>query len=144
VILLSHHQLFSRYLAIADQTYNADLLSYFQDYIKHDNICAWFWGHEHLAAIYEPYLGLARGRCLGHGAVPIFFDSGTPYDEKASVQGTPLPNLPEVAVPADKYGHDGTVYYQGFALLELNKNKTGKASYYTTNQTEPMYQEELY
>ena len=143
VILLSHHQLFSRYLAIAGQTYNPDLLSYFQSYIQRDAVCAWFWGHEHLAAIYEPYLGLARGRCLGHGAVPIFYDAGTPYDEKASVGGTPLPNLPEVVVPPDTYCNDGTVYFQGFALLELNADQTGQAKYYTTNQATPMYQEEL-
>jgi predicted phosphodiesterase len=143
VILLSHHQLFSRYLAIADQPYNADLLGYFQQYIQPGNICAWFWGHEHLGAVYQPYLGLAKGRCLGHGAVPIFYDGGEPYAEKASVKGIPLPNLPEVVVAPEAFKNDGNVYFQGFALLELQADQTGQASYYTTDQLTPIYQETL-
>jgi hypothetical protein len=143
VVLLSHHQLFSRYLAIADQTYNADLMAPFKHYIEKEKISAWFWGHEHLVALYKPYLGLEKGRCLGHGAVPIFYEGGEPYDAKASVNGVPLPNLPEVALAPETFKNDGTVYYQGFALLELQADKTGKASYYTSEQCAPIYQEQL-
>ncbi|WP_022826270.1 metallophosphoesterase family protein [Hymenobacter norwichensis] len=143
VILLSHHQLFSRYQAIANRAYNAALLSSFQSYLQNDSICAWFWGHEHIAAIYKPYKGLAKGRCLGHGGVPVLYDAGAPYAEKASVKGVVLPDLPEVLVDPELFKNNGEVYYQGFALLELHADKTGTAHYYTTDQDKPIYEEDL-
>ncbi len=143
VILFSHHQLFSRYQAIADQTHNEDLLRDFQTYIGQGNISAWFWGHEHLMAIYAHYLGLDKGRCLGNGAVPIFYNGGAPYAERASVNSVPLPNLPEEQLNPTKFQNNGEVYFQGFALLELHADKTGKAYYYTTDQPTPIYEELL-
>jgi hypothetical protein len=34
----------------------------------------WFWGHEHTLEIFDPYMGLKRGRCVGASAVPVFGD----------------------------------------------------------------------
>jgi hypothetical protein len=33
-------------------------------------IALWLWGHEHSCNIFQPYVSLACGRCVGAGAVP--------------------------------------------------------------------------
>jgi hypothetical protein len=68
VIVLSHHQYFSRF----DNWYTkpAEQLA---EFISRPVL--WFWGHEHRLAIYEQFGvpgGLnAFGRCVGHGGVPV-------------------------------------------------------------------------
>jgi hypothetical protein len=68
VIILSHHQYFSRF----DHWYPKpakQLAEFFQRPVL------WFWGHEHRMAIYEKFVvkgGVtAFGRCIGHGGMPI-------------------------------------------------------------------------
>lgn len=85
-ILLSHHQLFSAFSQIGKPaadgsltTHNPNLLSLFNRLkATGRDIPAWFWGHEHNLCIYQPHLDLERGRCIGHGAVPIF-EGEKPY-----------------------------------------------------------------
>ncbi|MDQ2771192.1 MAG: metallophosphoesterase [Bacteroidota bacterium] len=143
IILLSHHQLFSRYEAIDDDTYNQKLLANFKPYIDKQQISSWFWGHEHVAAIYKPTLGLAKGRCIGNSAVPLFYQTGTAYKVLQSLRGQPVTNLPDVEFDPAQFSHDGTFYAQGFALLELKADKTGTAAYYTTADPKPFYTETL-
>jgi hypothetical protein len=73
-------------------------------------ISAWFWGHEHNLCIYEPYLGLGKGRCVGHGAIPVFV-ADEPY--------TTLPGLvsPPGIVPSTTLSTEDQVYTHGFAML---------------------------
>jgi hypothetical protein len=75
-ILLSHHQLFSAFSPIGPAgtgaASNSHLLQMFGEAARLGEISAWFWGHEHSLGIYEPYAGLERGRCIGHGAVPVY------------------------------------------------------------------------
>ena len=71
VIFLSHHPLFSAYSKIGKGFTNAYLLEQFNDTLKNEEIAAWFWGHEHILQVYDPHLGLPKGRCIGHGAFPI-------------------------------------------------------------------------
>ncbi len=133
VILLSHHQLFSRYAAIGGKAHNDKLLGYFGPYLNKGQVAAWFWGHEHLLEIYEPYLGLDKGRCIGNGAVPIFWNAGKPYLETATYKGQPLTGLPEELIATADIPNNGDVYDRGYAILELHDEGTGTARYYVLN-----------
>jgi Calcineurin-like phosphoesterase len=122
-ILLSHHQLFSAFSRIGpndplgQQAYNANLLSTYQALTSTGaKVPAWFWGHEHNLCIYEPYVGLNFGRCLGHGAIPTFLEQN-PYD--------PVKNLvnPPRLIDGTALSHNEAVYANGFALLSLKPDE---------------------
>jgi len=127
-ILLSHHQLFSAFSAIGPSTsgkrspVNGQLYASFKRMAQSGKFSAWFWGHEHTLSIYEPFAGLERGRCVGHGAVPTSIVDKI-YD--------PLPDLDEI--PRIKEGtqlaKNGGVYAHGYAVLSLN-DAVCAASYY--------------
>ncbi|MFT3771437.1 MAG: metallophosphoesterase [Minicystis sp.] len=133
-ILLSHHQLFSsagvgkgedgRPLAL-----NPKLHAAFGSVL--DRIAWWFWGHEHNLSIFAPYAGLARGRGIGSGAIPILVDQ-RPYDP---VEGLAVPHgesgPPEV-LPGTQLGHNGAVYHHAFAMLRL-QGGTATATYYASD-----------
>ncbi|HEX4262014.1 MAG TPA: metallophosphoesterase, partial [Acetobacteraceae bacterium] len=84
-ILLSHHPMFSAFREIGPRDdagrldpVNVSLAACFERFRAAGRIAAWFWGHEHNLCIYQPYAGLARGRCVGNGAVPVLTDD-EPY-----------------------------------------------------------------
>jgi V8-like Glu-specific endopeptidase len=130
-ILMSHHQLFSAYSRIGPKDrrgranpVNPQLLDMFTGFGEpRERIAAWFWGHEHNLCIYERYVGLARGRCLGHSAVPVFIEDD-PYE---TLEG--LRNPPKI-VAATEVSHDGSYYRHGFAMLTLNAGGAGTAEYF--------------
>jgi Calcineurin-like phosphoesterase len=66
VILLSHHQPFSR---LDEQGPN--LQAALANLLASKAITAWYWGHEHNCIIYDKHgqFGLL-GRCIGHGGIP--------------------------------------------------------------------------
>ena len=80
-ILLSHHQPFSPYEEIgsmvgkkpSDYYHNPHLMSTYTKICVEagKEIPLWIWGHEHNLAIYQPFAGIDRGRCVGHSAVPV-------------------------------------------------------------------------
>jgi Calcineurin-like phosphoesterase len=121
-ILLSHHQLFSAFSPIepanADgkrSATNSRLLEAFSRITAIKEVAAWFWGHEHTLSIYKPFAGLERGRCLGHGAVPV-----SVIDEiYKPVAG--LENVPSL-IDQPKLGTTGGVYNHGYALLSFEGN----------------------
>jgi len=82
IILLSHHQYFSRY----DNWYPkpAEQLAEFIS-----GPVLWFWGHEHRLAIYPEFHvngGIrAFGRCIGHGGMPVDLP-GDPKHEDCAVE----------------------------------------------------------
>jgi predicted phosphodiesterase len=136
-VLLSHHQLFTTYDQIGRRAVNASLLSDFAGLL--DKVSIWFWGHEHNLALYGPYQGLERGRCIGCGAIPVFVDSQA-YQRK-------FPDVPLLPDPRDpsqpvRLGNDGTTYNHAFALLELNGPKA-TVSYYQGGSAEPFYVESI-
>ena len=142
-ILFSHHQLFSAFSAIAKGAINPKLQESWQKLQAAGDVAAWFWGHEHNLCVYEPFAGLDKGRCMGHGAIPAFLDPD-PYQPIASVQ--PLPSLVDApGQPGKKLqlSTDGPVYDHGFLILELDDTaRTAKASYYQESQPDkPMYEE---
>jgi hypothetical protein len=141
-ILVSHHQLFSAFSQIgkprADGTllpYNPNLLSLFDRLKAKGRIAAWLWGHEHNLCIYGSYLGLERGRCIGHSAIPIF-EEEKPYDLLKGVA-----NPPSIVQGTQLKVRDGA-YEHGFAIVSLGSSSSRtKVEYFAENGS--MYVEEF-
>lgn len=144
-ILLSHHQLFSAFSQIGPKNgdgslnaYNGYLAASFTNFqnAAPGRIAAWFWGHEHNLTVYQPYKTLTKGRCIGHGAVPVFATDGF-YDV--------LPNLIDPPTFVDlKLETDDQVYVHGFAIVRLKGDGTATAEYYEgTDGSTPMLTEQL-
>jgi len=119
-ILLSHHPLFSAFASVGRNGlhaygYNPRRYQSFQAVL--DRIALWFWGHEHTLAVYEPFIGLDRGRCIGCSAVPVF------RNQQAYVLDRNLSTLKPQVFPTwvanAQLGNNGTDYNHAFALLEL-------------------------
>lgn len=149
-ILLSHHQLFSAFSGIgkkgsgpSEGAINPKLQASWESFKAAGDVAAWFWGHEHNLCVYEPFAGLDKGRCIGHGAIPSFTDPN-PYDPISGVE--PLPTLVDDPVHPGKklqLGVSGPVYDHGFVMLELDDAAhRAKVSYYQASQPDtPMYEE---
>jgi len=120
-VLLSHHQLFSPFGSVGsldgnDYAYNPNLRATFQAVMS--KVALWFWGHEHTLAIYDPYMGLQRGRCLGASAVPVFTNQQS-YSNASGLQtygGAALPTWNKNA----QLGNNGETYNNCFAIMTLN------------------------
>jgi 3',5'-cyclic AMP phosphodiesterase CpdA len=132
-MILSHHQLFSAFSPIgkADEkgcrsASNPHLLRAFNSMTACRRICAWFWGHEHTLCIYEPFAGLQRGRCLGHGAVPVSIL------DKIYV---PLPGLDKAPTIIEKtqLRQQGSVYAHGYASLRFGADVCSAEYYQIVN-----------
>jgi len=129
-ILLSHHPLFSAFASVGRDRlkpygYNPRLYQSFKTVLN--RIDLWFWGHEHTLAVYDPFIGLDRGRCVGCSAVPVF------KNQQAYVLDKSLSTLdPEVFptwIPKAQVGTNGTAYDHAFALLSL-KGPNATVEYY--------------
>jgi 3',5'-cyclic AMP phosphodiesterase CpdA len=140
-ILLSHHQLFSAFSPIGPTSadgrrsaVNSRLLQAFKRMTDVKSVAAWFWGHEHTLSVYKPFAGLERGRCLGHGAVPVSVIDEI-YKPLSNLESSPS------LVDQSKLGTTGGVYNHGYALLAFEgdacraeyyqKTKSGRAVMYT-------------
>jgi predicted phosphodiesterase len=84
-ILLSHHQPFSCEEGIGDPMQknpedfyvNPHLMSLHRKLALRGDLAAWFWGHEHRWQVYEKYRSIKNGRCIGHGAIPVFVNDSS-------------------------------------------------------------------
>ena len=133
-ILLSHHPLFSSvgigrteggYPIALNPKLHAALAAILGE------VSFWFWGHEHNLSLFEPYAGLARGRGIGSGAIPVLVEQH-PY---IPAKGLVLPDgeaAPPTPIPGTQLGHDGTVYNHAFAVLRLEGTRA-TASYYQSD-----------
>jgi Calcineurin-like phosphoesterase len=144
-ILLSHHQLFSSFSQIGDPDtagqlteFNPNLLSSLRAFQSAGTISAWFWGHEHNLCIYEKYLELERGRCVGHGAIPVF-ESDKPYAQLKQVRNAPK------LIPNTKLSKDGAVFAHGFATISLSQKIAPTAQYFqvTNNSSFLIFSEQF-
>jgi hypothetical protein len=129
-VLLSHHQLFSPFGSVGSvgsqpYAYNPGLFANFQDVLP--NIAWWFWGHEHTLAVYEPYMGLQRGRCVGASAVPVFTNQQK-YQNASGLQTYQRAPLPKWN-PNGVLGDNGTDYAHAFATMTL-KGPSANVDYY--------------
>ena len=125
-ILLSHHPLFSALARIGPggpDPWNANLLASFRRFAAAGRIAAWFWGHEHTMALYAPFAGLARGRCIGCGAIPMFV---------ADRLYAPLDGLRDApALLPPRLANDGSVQDHGYVLVALDPAAgIARAEYY--------------
>jgi hypothetical protein len=138
-ILLSHHQLFTAFGDGIGQgpngkplAFNPKLYSVFAPCM--DKIALWLWGHEHNFELFEPYLGLKKGRCIGASAIPSL-ESQAPYGliRDADLQGqSALPNLAAGMLKLN-VNRDGA-YFHNYAMLTLrspiSKERDSKIAYY--------------
>jgi hypothetical protein len=130
--MFSHHQLFSPFGSVGNNAdgkrscFNPNLYRTFQSVMSEVDI--WFWGHEHTLALYDKYLGLERGRCVGASAIPVFTDQQSlvadtslalPPGEKALPSWNPVANL----------GSADNCYNNAFAIMSLD-NASAKVNYY--------------
>jgi Calcineurin-like phosphoesterase len=126
-IILSHHQLFSAFSAIGQPVngkrspLNPNLYEAFRRLNHSNKVAAWFWGHEHTLSIYQPFKGLERGRCVGHGAVPTSVIDKI-YEPLSDLDQTPL------IIEATQLSPVGGVYAHGYTSLSL-KSGTCSAAY---------------
>ncbi len=130
-ILLSHHQLFSPFAAVgqADDkqrlAYNPNLYSVFQGFFP--QVEWWFWGHEHTLAVYDLYMGLKRGRCVGASAIPVFVNQQSYLTDTSLI--TQQPGVFPAWNPHAQLGNNGTDYNHAFAVLELS-GQNAAVNYY--------------
>jgi hypothetical protein len=144
-ILLSHHQLFSAFSQIGppnpDGSLTAGTPRLAASFDRFANaapgrIAAWFWGHEHNLCVYEPYLGLSLGRCIGHGAVPVF-TTDSPYSVLGRIVNPP--KLMNVQLDTDDH-----VYMHGFTIVRLGTDGSAVAEYYEAKDgKKPIFTEAL-
>ncbi len=138
-ILLSHHPLFSATSRIGPggpDPWNPHLMQSFQRFAAAGRVAAWFWGHEHTMALYAPFAGLERGRCIGCGAIPMFV-ADRPHATRPELQAPP-PLL------SPRLGDDGTVFDHGYAIVSLDPVNGARAEYYGVgSRTGLLYAEAL-
>jgi hypothetical protein len=149
-ILLSHHQLFSAHSQIGPETggilnpINPNLLASYKKFNNAGKIAAWFWGHEHNLCVFEPYAGLDRGRCIGHGGIPVF-QSENPYGASAKIADPPR-LVEKVRLDAFSPGAMAEpLYAHGFAMIALESSTRGASvSYFESSRPGvPIYTEHL-
>ena len=111
ILLLSHHQYFSRF----DKWYPKPALQLAR-FISAPVL--WFWGHEHRMAIYKEF-GVegavkAYGRCIGHGGMPVDLPPDAP----------PHPECPLEFVDRRHYKNDENLQIgiNGFVQITLRGN----------------------
>ena len=148
-VMLSHYQLFTSSGNIARSpdnhplAVNSVLCEAFDGYME--KIDAWLWGHEHNLAVFEPYLGLKRGRCIGSGAIPVAL-LWTPYEPLEDLALPEGVDVGPVMMPGCRLGHDGDHYHHAFVVLEL-KEAVGTMGYYQVpgvdGDAELIYTEEI-
>ncbi len=136
-ILLSHHQPFTANDAIDGHEVNLRLYPQVSSFFPH--IALWLWGHEHNFVIYEPYMGLERGRCIGHAAFPVGID------EIAS-----QPRFPNVPVKrTDENGKSlmlgatGGLYNHGYVVMDLDGPSAKVYYFQDSDENMPLFQETI-
>jgi hypothetical protein len=138
-VLLSHHQLFSAFGSVGKDPQgnalacNPNLQAAFT--VNGENLLEqvawWFWGHEHNLDIYQPYVGLANGCCIGAGAVPMLVGDD-PYTPATGLTFPPGETHPPRSIAGTQLGTNGTVYNHAYAIMTL----TGTSAQVTFYQDE--------
>jgi len=123
-VVLSHHQLFTAFGDGLGQgnggkalAYNSKLYSVSQPFVK--DIALWLWGHEHNFEVFNPYIGLNKGRCIGAAAIPVL-QSQNPYGlignpDLQEQKALPAldPRVAQLSLDSDK------AYFHDYAVMTL-------------------------
>ncbi|MBS1815043.1 MAG: metallophosphoesterase [Acidobacteria bacterium] len=119
-ILLSHHQLYTRYDHIIDGRPELAINPHLQDQLGSvlSQTAAWLWGHEHDMVIFKQTLGVL-GRCIGNGAMPVL-----------ASQAHTNPTHPEIQDEGVRPTANGPFLSNGYAILKLN-GPTATIDYYS-------------
>ncbi|MBP1932807.1 metallophosphoesterase family protein [Ammoniphilus resinae] len=134
-ILLSHHPLFSSLGVGKDgqgQTiaYNPFLRETFRSVM--DQVSLWLWGHEHNQILFDPYINLKKGRCIGSGAIPMMVDQKpfitSPHLNLQGKKEPPVMNLNKAKLSINQDGF----LYNSYAILSLTGDQA-QISYYEVN-----------
>jgi predicted phosphodiesterase len=129
-ILLSHHQVFSADEKFNGQSFNIPLYKQVASVLGKVDI--WFWGHEHNLVLFEPYMNLQRGRCIGCGAFPV----GT--GELPSIHANPDVPLKQV-----RLSMRGAFYQHGYVTIQLKGPAASVAYFQDGDEVNPLFQEDL-
>jgi hypothetical protein len=139
-VLLSHHQLFSAFSQIGKPDANGNLhpcnpnlLESYGRFKEAGDVAAWLWGHEHNLCVFQSYAGLERGRCIGHGAIPVFA-ADAPYNSPDALLDPPqLVAGTRLSVADDIYPH-------GYVMVTL-RGPSAVFDYYTGTDDRPFFSE---
>ena len=109
------------------------------------DIDIWLWGHEHNLALFEPYAGLERGRCIGSGSMPV----ALMWEPYKTLENLALPagfTEPPIMSEAGRLGHDGDHYHHAFCVLDI-EGPSGAMTYFQVpgidGDAEPIHTEQL-
>jgi len=82
-------------------------------------VSAWYWGHEHSSAIFEPYAELQRGRLIGNGCIPTPKPPlWNPYGKSPKTEGGPWGGRPQV-INGSQVGTGNNFWNLGFTTISL-------------------------
>lgn len=96
-------------------------------------VALWLWGHEHNVHLYEPYAGLARGRCIGAGAVPTLRNEQWNRPRPGLVPA-PGESGPPRIIPGTRLGNDGLLDHHAYAILSLEGPRLTARYYQMANR----------
>ena len=134
-LFLCHHQPFSAFARIGpagrDDPVNPFLMDSHARLAAVGPIDAWFWGHEHTLRLYAPYRGVAAGRNIGYGAIPV----EAPMPPLAG-----LVDPPTLAADATLDTVDGA-FTHGFALLDCAPDGITASYWALTRPDGPIHRE---
>jgi len=96
---------------------NTRLLDQFNQSIR-EYVSAFYWGHEHSHAVFEPYAGIKRGRMLGNGCIPTPADYNVcGINSKSNF--TPWGGAPD-HIDGSHMGRGDDFWNLGFVTIDLN------------------------
>jgi hypothetical protein len=101
------------------------------------DVTAWFWGHEHDLIVYGEHAGLRRGRCIGHGAVPV-------GARLSDVFGGARTKRFDVPINTDvQLGREGLYYAHGYVILQLDGPSAHAVYYQQGDPDNSLFEEDL-
>jgi predicted phosphodiesterase len=118
-VLLSHHQLFSTNDEFGPEKKSYNPLLYEQLSGLLSKVDLWLWGHEHDLVVFEEYMGLRRGRCIGGSAFPV-----GKYEIPETHSNPDVPFNKQVVL-----SKGGAFYQHCYAVMRL-KGSTAVVDYY--------------
>jgi hypothetical protein len=107
-ILLSHHQPFNA-KAGAVEIHSPSMVNALQQTLDAGLVRAWFWGHEHDAAVFKPWRNVAYPCLTGHAGVPESFKART------------LDSLQRWRWTETFDSTDGKYFTMGFTVLDFDE-----------------------